>query len=135
MKMNTDGFELFIDIDNDFDRFLQSRTFGYIRENWKYVRSLLRDKEIFIQKLEYRRSSSGHVHLRLTLSMMPNIIDQFQIRSLLHDDPWRIGIDLRRLAIQGSEEINRIFDRKIKNGITHVVGPWLDISAWVGDRK
>ena len=59
------------------------------------------------------------------------ILDQFQIRALLHDDPWRIGIDLRRLAIQGQSEINRIFEMKVKDGKVFRVGEWRDISSEV----
>lgn len=118
---------LYIDIDNDYDQFLESRTFIYIKENWKYVTGILG----YNPDISYRRSSSGHVHLKVILRNDVSIIDQFKIRSLLHDDPWRIGIDLRRLAIQGATEINRIFDTKVKNGTVYTVGEWQDISIEV----
>ena len=117
--------ELYIDIDQDFNKFLKSRTFGYIKENWKYVKGILKMSEI---PLFYRRSSSGNVHLKLEIPDNIPVLDQFQIRALLHDDPWRIGIDLRRLAVQGEHEINRIFEMKVKDGVVHKVGEWRDIS-------
>ena len=120
--------ELYVDIDQDFDKFLKSRTFGYIKENWKYVKGILKMSEI---PLFYRRSSSGNVHLKLMIPENVEVLDQFQIRALLHDDPWRIGIDLRRLVIQGEHEINRIFEMKVKDGVVHRVGEWRDISSEV----
>ena len=118
-------FQLYVDIDQDIGRFLESRTFQYIKENWKYVKHLYKSYRVV---LYYRRSSSGNVHLMLESDYRPSVIEQFQIRALLHDDPWRIGIDLRRLAIQGESEINRIFNMKVKNGVVYRVGPWIDIS-------
>ena len=46
----------------------------------------------------------------------------------MHDDIYRIGIDLRRLALQGEDEINRIFDMKFKNGKKYEAGNW---QGWV----
>jgi hypothetical protein len=123
----TMSFELYVDIDQDFNRFLKSRTWDYIKENWKYVKHLYQNQSYPVM-LYYRRSSSGNVHLMLKSDYQPSVIEQFQIRALLHDDPWRIGIDLRRLAIQGESEINRIFNMKVKNGVVYKVGPWIDIS-------
>ena len=121
----TMSFELYVDIDQDFDKFLKSRTWDYIRQNWKYVKHLYKSYRVV---LYYRRSSSGNVHLMLKSDYRPSVIEQFEVRALLHDDPWRIGIDLRRLAIQGESEINRIFNMKVKNGVVYKVGPWVNIS-------
>ena len=125
------SFELYIDIDNDFDRFLMSKTIGYIKQNMVEVERLLDKEENFIEKIQYRRSASGHVHLKLELDFEPDLLIAFQVRALMHDDPWRIGIDLRRLAMQGRSEINRIFSTKVKNGITYQVGEWIDITKEV----
>ena len=128
MKMS---FELYIDIDNDFEKFLTSRTFGYIKQNMVEVERLLDKEENFIEKIQYRRSASGHVHLKLELDFEPDLLIAFQVRALMHDDPWRIGIDLRRLAFQGKSEINRIFSSKYRNGIMQEVGEWIDITKEV----
>ena len=128
MKMS---FELYIDIDNDFEKFLTSRTFGYIKQNMVEVERLLDKEENFIEKIQYRRSASGHVHLKLELDFEPDLLIAFQVRALMHDDPWRIGIDLRRLAFQGKSEINRIFSSKYRNGIMQEVGEWNDITKEV----
>ena len=128
----TMSFELFVDIDQDFNHFLKSRTWDYIKRNWDYVRNLYKSFEV---NLYYRKSSSDYVHLMLRSSYTPSVIEQFQVRALLHDDPWRIGIDLRRLAIQGEDEINRIFEMKVKNGTVYKVGPWIDITDQVKEMK
>ena len=127
----TMSFELYIDIDNDFEKFLDSRTYGYIKQNMVEVARLLDKEENFIEKIQYRRSASGHVHLRLELDFEPDLLIAFQVRALMHDDPWRIGIDLRRLAFQGKSEINRIFSSKYRNGIMQEVGEWNDITKEV----
>ena len=125
------SFELYIDIDNDFDQFLTSRTCGYIKQNMEKIVMLLDIQENNILAIQYRRSASGHVHLKLELDFEPDLLIAFQVRALMHDDPWRIGIDLRRLAIQGRSEINRIFSTKVKNGITYQVEEWIDITKEV----
>ena len=130
------GKVLYVDIDQDFKLFLKSRTWEYIKKNREIVINIiikymniqyLNEDEIMIP-LWYRKSSSGNVHLKLIVPSEMSVLDQFKVRALLHDDPWRMGIDLRRLAIQGEEEINRIFEMKVKNGVVYKVGPWIDIS-------
>ena len=76
----TMSFELYIDIDQDYDNFLKSRTWDYIRQNWKYVKHLYKSYRVV---LYYRRSSSGNVHLMLESDYRPSVIEQFQIRALL----------------------------------------------------
>ena len=125
------GKVLYVDIDQDFKLFLKSRTWEYVKENWTYVINIISNCIDAIEikiPLWYRKSSSGNVHLKLVVPSEMSVLDQFKIRALLHDDPWRMGIDLRRLAIQGEEEINRIFEMKVKNGVVYKVGPWIDIS-------
>lgn len=118
------SFELYIDIDQDFDRFLESKTWGFIKSNWKYIEEFKLYPELY-----YRRSSSGHVHLKLEFLTEPDILVQFEIRALMHDDPFRIALDLRRLPIQGKDEINRIFSSKYKNGQLNSVGKWIKLDV------
>ena len=122
--MMTMSFELYIDIDQDFKEFLNSNTWSYIKQNWKYIEDFKLYPELY-----YRRSSSGHVHLKLEFLTEPDILVQFEIRALLHDDPFRIALDLRRLPIQGKYEINRIFSSKYKNGQLHSVGEWIKLEV------
>ena len=134
--METKFKALYIDIDQDYDKFLKSRTWEYIKMNWKYVRDIINKypekiEDFGVPVLYYRKSSSGNVHLKVWLPDSVSVLDQFIIRSLLHDDPWRIGIDLRRLYIQGEHEINRIFEMKVKDGKVFRVGEWRDISSEV----
>ena len=117
--MITMVYELYIDIDQDFKEFLKSNTWSYIKQNWKYIEEYKLFPEVY-----YRMSSSGHVHLKLELQSEPDLLVQFEIRALMHDDPFRIALDLRRLPIQGKDEINRIFSSKYKNGQLNSVGEW-----------
>ena len=121
-SMITMSFELYIDIDQDFKEFLNSNTWSYIKQNWKYIEEFKLYPELY-----YRRSSSGHVHLKLEFQSEPDILVQFEIRALMHDDPFRIALDLRRLPIQGKDEINRIFSSKYKYGQLHSVGEWIQL--------
>ncbi len=115
MRMN----DIYIDIDIKFDLFEGSRTRELIEKNIPII------KEKFGRFVIYKRkSSSGNVHLKLVFDHDIAILDHFMIRSLMHDDIYRIGIDLRRLAIQGENEINRIFKAKYKNGVKYEAGNW-----------
>ena len=116
MKMNN----IYIDIDMGFDLFEKSRTKELIVKNLPIIREKWGQFTIF-----KRKSSSGNVHLKLFFLRDIPVLEQFEIRSLMHDDIYRIGIDLRRLVIQGESEINRIFKAKYKNGLKYEVGPWL----------
>jgi hypothetical protein len=111
--------KIYVDIDQDFLIFYKSKTWGLIRKNLPEIEKKFGQFQLWI-----RRSSSGHVHMRIDLSEGVGVLDHFVIRSLMHDDIFRIGIDLRRLFYQGAGEINRIFEMKFKNGIRHEVGKW-----------
>lgn len=115
--------EIYIDIDVKYESFRELRLYGLIKQNIPIIKNQFGNFEIWI-----RRSSSGNVHLRLNFDRDLSVLEHFQVRSLMHDDIYRIGIDLRRLAIQGENEINRIFEMKVKNGVVYKVGPWIDIS-------
>lgn len=116
--------EIYIDIDVKFELFPKLKIYQLIGANLPIVRKKFGDFRLFA-----RRSASGNVHLRLDFVRDLAVLEQFQVRSLLHDDIYRIGIDLRRLAIQGEGEINRIFDMKAKNGKIYRAGEWFEISG------
>lgn len=126
-----ENFEnIYIDIDLDYDRFPKSKTWELIKKNLPVIEENYGTFDLYI-----RRSSSGHVHLWLAFKIIVKdveILDHFVIRSLMHDDIFRIGIDLRRLFYQGPGEINRIFEMKYKNGMKHEVGKWVSVK-WKGE--
>ena len=126
-----ENFEnIYIDIDMDYDRFPKSKTWELIQKNLPVIEENYGTFDLYI-----RRSSSGHVHLWLAFKIIVKdveILDHFVIRSLMHDDIFRIGIDLRRLFYQGPGEINRIFEMKYKNGMKHEVGKWVSVK-WKGE--
>ena len=113
--------EIYIDIDQDYDTFDTSKTAQFIRKNIQ----LLKEKSaVDIQTIYIRKSSSGHVHLRVLMEFPVGFISMMQIRALLHDDVYRLAIDLRRSFIQGEQETNRIFSSKWKNGEEFHAGEW-----------
>lgn len=61
----------------------------------------------------YRRSSTGHVTLRLKFENQIDILDHFAIRARLGDDVIRLTLDLKRIFDNGPDEINRTFDWKV----------------------
>ena len=118
--------EIYIDIDVKYESFRELRLYGLIKQNIPIIKNQFGNFEIWI-----RRSSSGNVHLRLNFDRDLSVLEHFQVRSLMHDDIYRIGIDLRRLTLQGENEINRIFEMKAKNGVIYRVGLWEDITSEV----
>ena len=116
--------EIYIDIDVKYESFRNLRLYGLIKQNVLVIRNQFGNFEGWI-----RRSSSGNVHLRLNFDRDLSVLEHFQVRSLMHDDIYRIGIDLRRLTLQGENEINRIFEMKAKNGVIYRVGLWEDITS------
>ena len=115
--------EIYIDIDVKYESFRELRLYGLIKQNIPIIKNQFGNFEVWI-----RRSSSGNVHLRLNFDRDLSVLEHFQVRSLMHDDIYRIGIDLRRLTLQGENEINRIFEMKAKNGVIYRVGLWEDIT-------
>ena len=119
--------EIYIDIDQDYDTFDTSKTAQFIKKNVElYNKQPISNREYFntIEKIEIRKSSSGHVHLKVYMQSPVRFSEMMQIRALLHDDVYRLAIDLRRSFIQGEQETNRIFSSKWKNGEEFHAGEW-----------
>ena len=112
--------EVYIDIDVKFESFKQLKVYELIKQNIPIIRKKFGDFDLWM-----RRSSSGNVHIRLDFQRDLTVLEHFQVRSMMHDDIYRIGIDLRRLTLQGENEINRIFDMKAKNGKIYRASPWI----------
>ena len=119
--------EIYIDIDQDYDTFDTSKTAQFIRKNVElYNEQPISSWESMnlIRKIKIRKSSSGHVHLKVYMLYPVKFLEMMQIRALLHDDVFRMAIDLRRSFIQGEQETNRIFSSKWKNGEEFHAGEW-----------
>lgn len=81
----------------------------------------------------YRRSSNGHVHLRLIFAGEVSVLDAFMIRAWMFDDQTRLSKDLARYLMTGDlNEMNRTFDEKgkVENGevIVRQAGEWIPIN-------
>lgn len=94
----------------------------------------LEDKVGLRIKSYYRRSSNGHVHVKLVFKNEVAVLDAFMIRAWMLDDKQRLELDLARYLITSSlHEMNRCFDEKATDtGGIKQSGPWIDIDI---DRK
>lgn len=110
-----DEFEvIYVDIDIKYDLFKQTRIFQNVKAN---IDMLNNNHEI---QVYIRRSSHNNVHLKVItlLHTRFTFTEMMVIRSLLHDDPYRVLLDLRRIYLQGSAEVNRIFSAKNGNKVS-----------------
>lgn len=100
-------------------------TIGYIREQIVKIEGVL-ERSINVQ---YRRSSKGHIHLRLLFPDDITVFDAFLLRSCLFDDLTRHSLDERRYALWGSlHEMNKCFDHKAEpGGKVYSSGPWIPL--------
>jgi len=100
-------------------------TIGFIRDQIVKIEGVL-EQTIFCQ---YRRSSKGHIHLRLTFHDEITVFDAFLLRSCLFDDLTRHSLDERRYALWGSlHEMNKCFDHKAEKGKVYSSGPWIALN-------
>ena len=78
----------------------------------------------------YRRSSKGHVHVKLKLREDITVLDAFMIRAWMLDDQTRLELDLSRYLLTGSlHEINRCFDEKATCAGILKSGPWISLDT------
>lgn len=109
--------EITIDIDEDYDAFLKGPGMDELTEKLRGV---------FPNERYIRKSSNGHVHVKIIVNDVFSTLAIFCIRAHLGDDPKRISADLERYFFTNDEtKIMRLFDAKYKNGSTGVVGNWV----------
>jgi hypothetical protein len=78
----------------------------------------------------YRRSSGGHVHVRLSMPCEVSVLDAFLIRAWLFDDKTRLQLDEARYLMTGSlHEMNRCFDIKATVKGVNSSGPWIPLDV------
>jgi hypothetical protein len=106
-------------------------TIGYIREQIIKLEARL-NQPIYA---EYRRSSSGHIHIRVTFPEEISAFDNFLLRTVLVDDLTRHHLDEKRYALWGSlNEINKCFDSKGEaGGKPRHSGPWIPLSVGLNE--
>jgi len=136
-----------VDVDTWFEYFLRDQKDTPKDEKPGITLGLIREQIVKLEaKLEcpvnvvYRRSSKGHVHLRVTFPHDITILDAFLLRSCLFDDLVRQNLDERRYALWGSlDEMNKCFDSKADTEGIHKSGPWIPINKGrddlAGDAK
>lgn len=93
-------------------------------------------ENIEIKEIYYRLSSTKGIHLKIVTEIddfLLREIDTFVIiimtfRAIWKDDPDRIRMDLERYAKHMDiDEINRIFDIKVKNGEKYYASEWIKV--------
>jgi hypothetical protein len=135
------GQQLTIDLDVFFDDYIKNpeefpvdskdRPNITIHHTRRQLSELIRHMEISGIKGEYRRSSSGNVHVRLTFDQdiyVLTVLDSFLIRAWLADDLMRLRLDMMRyVSTRSLHEINRCFSEKCVGGVSHSAGPWIPL--------
>ena len=136
------GRTVTIDLDVWYEYFLRERSecpedekpginIGYIREQIILIEAKL-NRPIPAQ---YRRSSKGHVHIRLIFDQDISVFDAFLLRSCLCDDLTRHMLDEKRYTLLGSlHEMNKCFDTKYETGgKLYISGPWIPMEKGKDD--
>ena len=80
-------------------------------------------------KLFIRTSPNKRVHLKIVPDTPVPVWVSFQIRAILHDDPFRLRQDLARLRYTGDvQKTGRIFDEKFIDGKVKRAGKWVELT-------
>jgi len=121
--------EVYVDIDLRYDTFNRTKIFKHMMDNYYEIQTAWNN---VISEIYIRKSSSGNVHLKLVIHKDYDLTFPYMmmLRTMLFDDPLRIGLDMRRVAIRGLNEVNRIFSTKIKDGSVNHVGEWITLTHY-----
>jgi len=107
-----------VDIDENFDEWRSSNSFLTIRKR-------ITDEIADVWKAQIRRSSGGHVHIRIYLNHSISLFQSLCLRAFLDDDPHRLACDLDRFYRTGFiEDTGRCFDEKYTKGKLRLAGKW-----------
>ena len=106
-----------IDIDEDFDEWKKNKLVA--------MRNRIVNKVLNVWKAQLRRSSGGHVHIKLKLNYDISLFQSLCLRAFLDDDPHRLACDLERFyRTKRIDETGRCFDEKYTKGKTRYAGKW-----------
>jgi len=122
--------EVYVDIDLKYGTFDRTNIFKHMLDNYHEIQSAW---DNVISEIYIRKSSSGNVHLKLVIDKDYDLTFPYMmmLRTMLFDDPLRIGLDMRRVAKHGLNEVNRIFSTKIKDGSVNHVGEWITLTDYI----
>jgi hypothetical protein len=130
------GKSVTVDIDVYFEYFIRRIEEIPLDEKPGILIGMIRDRFERLEKrlntklsADYRRSSNGHVHLRIYFNQEITVLDAFMIRAWMLDDRQRLALDEARYLITGSlHEMNRCFDEKATmDGTVKRAGPWIPL--------
>jgi hypothetical protein len=134
-KNQSVGNAVTVDIDVPLENFLRPKeecregekpgiTIGLIREQVIKIEARI-DQPVVAQ---YRRSSKGHVHVRIIFENEITVLDALLLRAYLFDDTVRHSLDKRRyVEWENLYHMNRCFDDKIESGQIYSAGPWISL--------
>ncbi len=105
----------YLDWDIDFDAVTSTFLFRRLKDYAKEENAL-----IYI-----RKSAHGNTHVMVQVPRILTVLETFEARAWLGDDPFRIALDLKRLRSGG--EIDRLFDVKIIKGQVLKAGEWIAV--------
>jgi len=122
--------EVYVDIDLKYDTFSGTKIFKHMLDNYNEIQTAWNN---IISEIYIRKSSSGNVHLKLVIDKDYDLTFTYMmmLRTMLFDDPLRIGLDMRRVAVRGINEVNRIFSTKIKDGSVNHVSEWITLTDYI----
>lgn len=100
---------------------------GINRDEMVYwLNRLTNERGIRPERVEYRRSSNGHIHLKVVMREEISVLDGFMLRAWFLDDKTRLELDLKRYLLTNDlNEMNRCFDEKTNSEGTKRCGPWI----------
>jgi len=116
--------EITLDWDISYSTIKNSRIYNEFKE-W------VKQNKDMILKIEARKSSHGNTHIRITLNKKISEFQVFQIRAYLHDDVYRLALDLIRSY--ENKPNNRLWDEKFDAKTKEILraGKWEDITEEV----
>jgi hypothetical protein len=99
-----------------------------------WLEKLQKERGVNVESVEYRKSSNGHVHMRLIMRKDIAALDAFMLRAWFLDDKTRMALDLKRYLLTGDiEKMNRLFDEKATSSGIRKAGPWTSLDKIPSD--
>ena len=110
-----------LDYDVKKEEFKYSTLYGNLIK-W-YIQNRL-----IIKAMYWRKSANGNTHIKIELNILLPISQTFIMRAYLRDDVYRVVLDMARFY--EGKEVNRLWDRKYKNGKLRIAGKWSKMNPY-----
>jgi len=119
--------EITLDWDISFKTYKNSNSY-------KILQDFAQKNKDNIVSIQIRKSSNKNTHIKIIFSKQLYLLEAFEIRAYLRDDPYRLTLDLVRDYMNKS--INRLWDAKIRfiEQEIKMAGDWQDITKEVMEK-